>query len=144
MESSNNNIVSLAEFRQKKQGPKLKKTKQLEEFVESYHEAGPEATDMFNKAMMLFKAYGFETDDFNKKDILLLREALFSIILRYRDAHHPLHTFVEDFDKYFNKLEFFLDTEWHNADQNSDDYSNWVDTGEGPEDDPDDQGPNTQ
>jgi hypothetical protein len=111
----------MAEFRQKKHGPKMKRTKYLESFVEAYHEAGPEATDMFNKAMMLFKAYGFETNDFDQKDVLLLREALFSIILRYRDAHHPLHTFAEGFDKYFNKLEYFLDSEWESSDEDPDD-----------------------
>ena len=130
MESSNNdNVVSMAEFRQKKMEPKLKRTKHLESFVEGYHEAGPEAMDTFNKTMMLLRAYGFETEDFDRKDVLLLREAIFSIILRYREQHHPLHTFVEDFDKYFNKLEYFLDSEWHNADE--DDH-----------DDPDDEGPN--
>jgi hypothetical protein len=130
MESSNNdNVVSLAEFRQKKMEPKMKRTRHLESFVEGYHEAGPEATDVFNKTMMLLRAYGFETEDFDRKDVLLLREAIFSIILRYREQHHPLHMFVEDFDKYFNKLEYFLDSEWHNADE--DDH-----------DDPDDEGPN--
>ena len=76
---------------------------------------------MFNKSMMLLRAYGFETEDFDRKDVLLLREAIFSIILRYREAHHPLHTFVEDFDKYFNRLEFFLDSEWQHADEDPDD-----------------------
>jgi hypothetical protein len=109
--------------------PKMKRTRHLESFVEGYHEAGPEATDVFNKTMMLLRAYGFETEDFDRKDVLLLREAIFSIILRYREQHHPLHMFVEDFDKYFNKLEYFLDSEWHNADE--DDH-----------DDPDDEGPN--
>jgi len=122
MESSNNdNVVSLAEFRQKKMEPKMKRTRHLESFVEGYHEAGPEAMDTFNKTMMLLRAYGFETDDFDRRDVLLLREAVFSIILRYREQHHPLHTFVDDFDKYFNKLEYFLDTEWHTADENPDD-----------------------
>ena len=124
--SNNDNVVSVAEFRRKKQEPKLKKTKDLELFVEGYHEAGPEAMAMFERAMMLFRAYGFETEDFRREDVLLLREAFFSIILRYRETHHPLHTFVEDFDKYFNRLEYFLDTEWQNADE-----------------DPDDEGPDT-
>lgn len=93
----------------------------LEQFVEAHHEAGPEATDMYDKALMLFKAYGFETEDFSHKDLLLLREALFSIILRYRGASHPLHTFVEEFDKYFNRIEYFLDSEWQNADIDPDD-----------------------
>lgn len=122
MESSNNdNVVSMAEFREKKRGPKMKKSKHLESFIEHYHEAGPEATDVFIKSMMLLKAYGFETQDFERKDVLLLREAIFSIILRYREAHHPLHSFVEDFDKYFSKLEYFLDSEWQNADEDPDD-----------------------
>jgi hypothetical protein len=117
MESSNNdNVVSLAEFRQKKMEPKMKRTRHLESFVEGYHEAGPEATDVFNKTMMLLRAYGFETEDFDRKDVLLLREAIFSIILRYREEHHPLHSFVDEFDKYFNRLEFFLDSEWVKAD----------------------------
>lgn len=122
MDSSNNdNVVSMAEFRQKKMEPKIKRTKHLESFVEGYHEAGPEATDVFNKTMMLLRAYGFETGDFDRRDVMLLREAVFSIILRYREQHHPLHTFVDDFDKYFNKLEYFLDSEWHNADEDPDD-----------------------
>ena len=122
MESSNNdNVVSMAEFRSKKRGPKQKMTKHLESFVEHYHEAGPEAMDVFNKSMMLLRAYGFETEDFDRKDVVLLREAIFSIILRYREAHHPLHTFVEDFDKYFSRIEYFLDTEWQNADEDPDD-----------------------
>ena len=122
MESSNNdNVVSMAEFRQKKMGTKLKRTKHLESFVEGYHEAGPEATDVFNKTMMLLRAYGFETEDFDRRDVLLLREAVFSIILRYREQHHPLHSFVDDFDKYFNKLEYFLDTEWQDSDEDPDD-----------------------
>lgn len=126
MTDSSNNVIDLGEFRKRKTAPKFKKTKQLEEFVEAYHEAGPEAMDMFNKAMMLFRAYGFETEDFRREDVLLLREALFSIILRYREAHHPLHSFVDDFDKYFNKLEYYLDSEWLAADE-----------------DPDDEGPHT-
>jgi hypothetical protein len=65
---------------------------------------------------MLLRAYGFETEDFDRKDVLLLREAIFSIILRYREEHHPLHSFVDEFDKYFNRLEFFLDSEWVKAD----------------------------
>jgi len=121
MTDSSNNVVSLEDFRKKKEAPKGKPSQQLLNFVEAYHEAGPEATDMFNKAMMLFKAYGFDTEDFDQKDILLLREALFSIILRYREAHHPLHSFTEDFDKYFNKLEYYLDSEWLEADESSDD-----------------------
>jgi hypothetical protein len=96
--------------------PKMKRTRHLESFVEAYHEAGPEATDVFNKTMMLLRAYGFETEDFDRKDVLLLREAIFSIILRYREEHHPLHSFVDEFDKYFNRLEFFLDSEWVKAD----------------------------
>ena len=119
--SNNDNVVSMAEFRLKKQGPKQKMTKHLESFVEGYHEAGPEAMDVFNKSMMLLRAYGFETEDFDRKDVLLLREAVFSIILRYREQHHPLHTFVEDFDKYFSRLEFFLDSEWQHADEDPDD-----------------------
>lgn len=122
MESSNNdNVVSMAEFRLKKQVPKQKMTKHLESFVEHYHEAGPEAMDVFNKSMMLLRAYGFETEDFDRKDVLLLREAIFSIILRYREAHHPLHTFVDDFDKYFSRIEYFLDSEWQHADEDPDD-----------------------
>ena len=122
MESSNNdNVVSMAEFRLKKQVPKQKMTKHLESFVEHYHEAGPEAMDVFNKSMMLLRAYGFETEDFDRRDVLLLREAIFSIILRYREAHHPLHTFVDDFDKYFSRIEYFLDSEWQHADEDPDD-----------------------
>lgn len=126
MESSNNNnVVSLAEFRRRKEDPELKKSRWLDEFVESYHEAGPEAMDMFNNAMVMFRAHGFETDDFEHRDILLLREVLFSIILRYRGTHHPLHTFADEFDKYFNKLEYHLDTEW-------DELSNSDSDNEGP------------
>ena len=44
---------------------------------------------------------------------------MFSIILRYREEHHPLHSFVDDFDKYFNKIEYYLDTEWSDADDQS-------------------------
>lgn len=125
MSSSNNdNVVSMAEFRLKKMEPK--RTKYLESFVEGYHEAGPESIDVFNKTIMLLRAYGFETEGFDRRDLLLLREAIFSIILRYREQHHPLHTFVGEFDKYFNKLEYFLDTDWHNADE-----------------DPNDEGPDT-
>jgi hypothetical protein len=111
----------MAEFRLKKQVPKQKMTKHLESFVEHYHEAGPEAMDVFNKSMMLLRAYGFETEDFDRRDVLLLREAIFSIILRYREAHHPLHTFVDDFDKYFSRIEYFLDSEWQHADEDPDD-----------------------
>ena len=119
MTESSNNVVSLEDFKKKKEAPKGKPSVQLQRFVEAYHEAGPEAIDMFNKAMMLFKAYGFETEDFQQKDVLLLREALFSIILRYREEHHPLHSFVDDFDKYFNRIEYYLDTEWSQADDQS-------------------------
>lgn len=119
MMESSNNVVSLEDFKKKKEAPRGKPSAQLRQFVEAYHEAGPEATDMFNKAMMLYKAYGFDTDYFDQRDVLLLREALFSIILRYRDAHHPLHTFADEFDKYFNRLEYFLDTEWSQADDQS-------------------------
>jgi len=117
MTDSSNNVVDLGTFRKKRKAKAgIKMTPLMEGFIEAYHEAGPEATFMFERAMLLFKAYGFETDDFEHKDMVLLREALFSIILRYREQHHPLHTFVEDFDKYFNKLEYFLDTEWVKAD----------------------------
>jgi len=117
MTDSSNNVIDLGAFRKRRKAKAdIKITPTMERFIEAYHEAGPEATDMFDKAMMLFKAYGFETDDFDHRDVVLLREALFSIILRYREQHHPLHTFVEDFDKYFNKLEYFLDTEWVKAD----------------------------
>lgn len=117
MTNSSNNVIDLGTFRKKKKAKAgIKITPLLEGFIEAYHEAGPEATYMFDRAMRLFKAYGFETDDFEHKDVLLLREAIFSIILRYREQHHPLHSFVDDFDKYFNKLEYFLDTEWANAD----------------------------
>lgn len=126
MTDSNNNVVDLNAFRRKKEGPKIIPGAALKKFVEAYHEAGPEATDMYRKAIMLFKAYGFDTDDFDHKDLLLLREALFSIILRYREHDHPLHTFAEEFDKYFNKLEYHLDSEWQSA-----------------ENDPDDNGPET-
>lgn len=118
MTDSNDNVVDLDAFRKKKNAPKFKlgKNQALEEFVEAYHEAGPEAIDIFNKAIMLFRAYGFETDDLDQRDVLLLREALFSIILRYREQHHPLHAFAEHFDKYFNSLEYYLDTDWSRAD----------------------------
>lgn len=116
MDQTSNNVIDLDAFRKSKSAPRVKKTAQLERFIEAYHEAGPEATDMFNKAMMLFKAYGFDTDDFDQKDVLLLREALFSIILRYRDEHHPLQSFAGEFDKYFNRLEYYLDSEWQDAD----------------------------
>jgi hypothetical protein len=114
MESSNN-VVDLEEFRKRKKESLPKPSAQLTRFVEAYHDAEPEALDVYTKSIRLLRAYGFEVEDFNKKDVLLLREALFSIILRYREEHHPLHSFVEDFDKYFNKLEYYLDTEWSNA-----------------------------
>lgn len=123
MTNSTDNIVDLEAFRKKKNAPKVGKqmSERLEHFVEAHHEAGPEATDMYEKALMLFKAYGFETEDFTHQDLLVLREALFSIILRYRGQDHPLHTFAEEFDKYFNRIEYFLDSEWQNADVDPDD-----------------------
>lgn len=121
MTDSNDNVVDLDAFRKKKNAPKIEHGKRLQQFVEAYHEAGPEATDMFRKAMMLFKAYGFDTDDFDQRDVVLLREALFSIILRYREHDHPLHTFAEEFDKYFNKLEYHLDSEWQSAENDPND-----------------------
>lgn len=127
MTDSTDNILDLNAFRKKKNAakPRREMSEMLEQFVEAHHEAGPEATDMYDKALMLFKAYGFETDDFTHQDLLLLRESLFSIIIRYRGGVHPLHSFADEFDKYFNRIEYFLDSEWQSAD-----------------DDPDDNGPN--
>jgi hypothetical protein len=111
----------MAEFRQRKNAPKLEQSANLRGFVEAYHEAGPETLSIFNEAMHLLEAYGFDPEGFDRRDVLLLREALFSIIIRYRGEFHPLHTMADEFDKYFNKLEFFLDTEWQNADEDPDD-----------------------
>jgi len=114
--SSSNNVIDLDEFRKRKQQALPKPSAQLAQFVEAYHEAGPEALDVFTKSVRLLKAYGFDVEEFDQRDVLLLREAIFSIVLRYREEHHPLHSFVDEFDKYFNRLEFFLDSEWVKAD----------------------------
>jgi hypothetical protein len=115
--SSSNNVIDLLEFRKRKEQELPKASAELAGFVEAYHEAGPEATDVFTKSIRLLKAYGFDVEDFDDRDVLLLREAIFSIILRYREEHHPLHSFADEFDKYFNRLEYFLDTEWSDSDE---------------------------
>lgn len=120
--TSSNNIIDFVSFRKKREEENDPDNllPRLEQFIEAYHEAGPEATDMFNRSLMLFKAYGFDVEEISPKDLLLLRETMFSIILRYREQHHPLHTFAEEFDKYFSGLEYFLESSWVEIDDDLD------------------------
>lgn len=119
--SNDDNVIDMAEFRRRKEDPSLKKTKGLDRFIQAYHEAGPETMFMFEEIIGMLDEYGFEPEGFDRRDVLLLREALFSLIIRYRGETHPLHSMAEEFDKYFSRLEYFLDTEWQNADEDPDD-----------------------
>ena len=119
--TTSNNVIDINSFRKKKsEKADVKMTGAMERFIEAYNEAGPEATHMFNEAIRLFEAYGFEVEDFTHTDILLLRETFFSIILRYRQHYHPLHGFIKDFDKYFDTLEQYMDLWWVDVEETTD------------------------
>lgn len=114
-----NNVVDLNLYRSSKVKKPSGDTTSLDEFIDNYSEATAVVSLLLPSIIGVFEQNGIDITSFNESDAVLLRESLVSMVMRYRQAFHPLQPYAEDFDKYFEKLVIVINKRSEQDDDNN-------------------------
>lgn len=99
------NVIDSADRFTKKREEAINKTDQerIQEMVDSITEVYEYCTPAVEAAIKLLITglleAGYKPSDFSHEDYILMRESMFSMVMRSRDMFHPLQTVAHTFEK---------------------------------------------